>query len=53
MAENKVSNLVTYKFYYQKFKELYNQGGWESVEVFNIALVGIAKDLGVMNPVLL
>ncbi len=52
MNGNNISQLITYKSYFYKFKELSDQGVLE-INVCNIALVGIAKDLEVANPVLL
>ena len=52
MNENNIINLVTYRRLLLNFKLAYEDGVFD-IATCNIALVGIARDLNIMNPILL
>ncbi len=47
-----IPSLIAYRSYYFKFKNILEMGLMD-MPTCNIALTGIAKDLGIINPVLL
>ena len=52
MQQNNISSLVIYRKYFLNFKSAMDDGVID-LQAANIALVGIARDLKILNPVLL